>query len=125
MAGSAQGTAGTPEGTAFAIVSLDARPELTLPALELLAVGWPEFMQHDPVAERHQARLVTTRWTGGSFGPHAVALRGGSGSGPVSSHGAVVWDGSGPIRSPGTVAQGCFWQAVRRRRDVFDGRGWR
>jgi GNAT superfamily N-acetyltransferase len=41
------------------VVSLDARPELTLPALELLAVGWPEFMQHDPVAARHQARLAT------------------------------------------------------------------
>jgi GNAT superfamily N-acetyltransferase len=39
--------------------SLAERPELTLPALELLAVGWPEFMQHDPVAERHQARLAS------------------------------------------------------------------
>jgi len=59
VTGAGQGPGGTPEGTAFEVVSLDARPELTLPAIELLAVGWPEFMQHDPVAERHQARLAT------------------------------------------------------------------
>jgi GNAT superfamily N-acetyltransferase len=40
-------------------VSLADRPELTLPALELLAAGWPEFMQHDRAAERHQARIAT------------------------------------------------------------------
>jgi GNAT superfamily N-acetyltransferase len=59
MTGAGRGPAGPPQGTAFEVASLDARPELTLPALELLAVGWPEFMQHDPVAERHQARLAT------------------------------------------------------------------
>jgi GNAT superfamily N-acetyltransferase len=40
-------------------VSLADRPELALPALELLAAGWPEFMQHDPAAARHQARIAT------------------------------------------------------------------
>src|SRR5829696_7918775 len=59
VTGAGQGPGGTSQGKAFEVVSLDARPELTLPALELLAVGWPEFMQHDPVAERHQARLAT------------------------------------------------------------------
>jgi hypothetical protein len=59
MTGAAQGPAGTSQEAAFEVVFLDARPELTLPALELLAAGWPEFMQHDPVAERHQARLAT------------------------------------------------------------------
>lgn len=49
----------TPQQGAFQVVSLAARPELTLPALELLAAGWPEFMRHDPTAERHQARLAT------------------------------------------------------------------
>jgi GNAT superfamily N-acetyltransferase len=57
--GAGRESGGPPQGTAFEVVSLDARPELTLPALDLLAVGWPEFMQHDPVAERHQARLAT------------------------------------------------------------------
>ena len=59
MTGAAQGPAGTSQEAAFEVVFLDARPELTLPALELLAAGWPEFMQHDPVAERHQARFAT------------------------------------------------------------------
>lgn len=59
MTGAGQRPAGTSQEAAFEVVSLDARPELTLPALELLAAGWPEFMQHDPVAERHQARLAT------------------------------------------------------------------
>jgi len=43
---------------AFRLVPLATRPELAVPAMELLAVGWPEFMQHDPVAERHQARIA-------------------------------------------------------------------
>ncbi|HKQ00774.1 MAG TPA: GNAT family N-acetyltransferase [Actinomycetes bacterium] len=59
MTGSGRGTGATPQQGAFQVVSLAARPELTLPALELLAAGWPEFMQHDPAAERHQARLAT------------------------------------------------------------------
>jgi GNAT superfamily N-acetyltransferase len=59
VTGAGRGSWGTPQGRAFEVVSLDARPEFTLAALELLAVGWPEFMQHDPVAERHQARLAT------------------------------------------------------------------
>ncbi|HEY6706999.1 MAG TPA: hypothetical protein VJB61_05330, partial [Actinomycetota bacterium] len=59
MTGTGRGTGATPQQRAFQIVSLAARPELTLPALELLAAGWPEFMRHDPTAERHQARLAT------------------------------------------------------------------
>jgi GNAT superfamily N-acetyltransferase len=42
----------------YRIVSLAERPELLQPALELHAVGWPEFMQHDPAAERYQPRLA-------------------------------------------------------------------
>ena len=59
MTGTGRGTGATPQQGAFQVVSLAARPELTLPALELLAAGWPEFMCHDPTAERHQARLAT------------------------------------------------------------------
>ena len=59
MTGTGRGTGATPQQGAFQVVSLAARPELTLPALELLAAGWPEFMRHDPTAERHQARLAT------------------------------------------------------------------
>ena len=59
MTGAGQGSEGTAQGRAFEVVSLDARPELLVAALDLLAVGWPEFMQHDPVAERHQACLAT------------------------------------------------------------------
>ena len=59
MTGTGRGTGTTPQQGAFQVVSLAARPELTLPALELLAAGWPEFMRHDPTAERHQARLAT------------------------------------------------------------------
>ena len=59
MTGTGRGTGATPQQGAFQVVSLAARPELTLPALELLAAGWREFMRHDPTAERHQARLAT------------------------------------------------------------------
>jgi hypothetical protein len=59
VTGTGRGTGATPQQGAFQVVSLPARPELTLPALELLAAGWPEFMRHDPTAERHQARLAT------------------------------------------------------------------
>jgi GNAT superfamily N-acetyltransferase len=59
VTGATRGAGGASQGTAFEVVFLDARPELTLPALELLAAGWPEFMRHDPVAERHQDRLAT------------------------------------------------------------------
>jgi hypothetical protein len=41
----------------YQAVSLAERPELLGPALEPRAVGWPEFMQHDPAAERYEARL--------------------------------------------------------------------
>jgi hypothetical protein len=41
----------------YQAVSLAERPELLGPALELHTVGWPEFMQHDPAAERYEARL--------------------------------------------------------------------
>jgi GNAT superfamily N-acetyltransferase len=58
VTGAGRGTGATPQQGAFQVVSLAARPELTLPALELLAAGWPEFMRHDPTAERHQARLA-------------------------------------------------------------------
>jgi GNAT superfamily N-acetyltransferase len=58
VTGTGRGTGATPQQGAFQVVSLAARPELTLPALELLAAGWPEFMRHDPTAERHQARLA-------------------------------------------------------------------
>jgi GNAT superfamily N-acetyltransferase len=50
--------AGRGTGGAFQVVPLAALPELALPALELLAAGWPEFMQHDPAAGRHQDRLA-------------------------------------------------------------------
>jgi hypothetical protein len=39
-------------------VSLAERPELLEPMLELHAVGWPEFLQHDPAAERYEPRLA-------------------------------------------------------------------
>jgi hypothetical protein len=42
----------------YRVVSLAERPELLEPTLDLLAVGWPEFMQHDPTAERYQPRLA-------------------------------------------------------------------
>ena len=45
-------------GGALQALSLEARPDLAVPVLELLAVGWPAFMQHDPVAERHQGRIA-------------------------------------------------------------------
>jgi hypothetical protein len=51
------GTEGHTDGE-FRIVSLQARPDLVQPARELLAVGWPEFMQHDPTAEQYEARLA-------------------------------------------------------------------
>jgi GNAT superfamily N-acetyltransferase len=38
--------------------SLADRPELLEPALELHAVGWPEFLQHDPVANGYEPRLA-------------------------------------------------------------------
>jgi GNAT superfamily N-acetyltransferase len=40
------------------VVSLERRPDLLAPLLELLRVGWPEFMRHDPTAERYQALLA-------------------------------------------------------------------
>ena len=58
MTGTEQGTGGTAH-EAFQVVSLADRPELARPVLELLAVGWPEFMQHDPAAQRHQGRIAT------------------------------------------------------------------
>ena len=58
MTGTEQGTGGTAH-EAFRVVSLADRPELARPVLELLAVGWPEFMQHDPAAQRHQGRIAT------------------------------------------------------------------
>ena len=58
MTGTEGGTGGTAY-EAFQVVSLADRPELARPVLELLAVGWPEFMQHDPAAERHQGRIAT------------------------------------------------------------------
>jgi hypothetical protein len=39
-------------------VSLADRPDLLEPMLELHAVGWPEFLQHDPAAERYEPRLA-------------------------------------------------------------------
>ena len=42
----------------YQVVSLAERPELLRPALELHAVGWPEFMQHDPAAAVYEARLA-------------------------------------------------------------------
>jgi GNAT superfamily N-acetyltransferase len=42
----------------FHVVSLERRPELLTPLRELLAVGWPEFLQHDPTAERFETRLA-------------------------------------------------------------------
>jgi GNAT superfamily N-acetyltransferase len=42
----------------YQIVSLEQQPQLLTPLRELLAVGWPEFMQHDPTAERYEARLA-------------------------------------------------------------------
>jgi GNAT superfamily N-acetyltransferase len=42
----------------FHVASLEERPDLLVPTLELLAAGWPAFMRHDPTAERHQARLA-------------------------------------------------------------------
>ncbi len=60
MTGTGRGTDATPQQRAFAgRVARRTWPELTLPALELLAAGWPEFMRHDPTAERHQPRLAT------------------------------------------------------------------
>jgi GNAT superfamily N-acetyltransferase len=58
VTGTEQGTGGTAH-EAFQVVSLADRPELARPVLELLAVGWPEFMQHDPAAQRHQGRIAT------------------------------------------------------------------
>jgi GNAT superfamily N-acetyltransferase len=45
-------------GRGFRALSLAQRPELAEPALEVLALGWPEFMRHDPAAERYQPRLA-------------------------------------------------------------------
>jgi GNAT superfamily N-acetyltransferase len=42
----------------YQVVSLAERPELLQPALELHALGWPEFMQHDPAAAEYEARLA-------------------------------------------------------------------
>jgi GNAT superfamily N-acetyltransferase len=42
----------------YRVVSLAERPELLGPALELHALGWPEFLQHDPAAGRYQPRLA-------------------------------------------------------------------
>jgi hypothetical protein len=42
----------------YRVVSLAERPELLEPMLELHAVGWPEFLQHDPAAERYEPRLA-------------------------------------------------------------------
>ena len=42
----------------YHVVSLERRPELLTPLRELLAVGWPEFMRHDPTAERFETRLA-------------------------------------------------------------------
>jgi GNAT superfamily N-acetyltransferase len=42
----------------YHVVSLAERPELLEPMLELHAVGWPEFLQHDPAAERYEPRLT-------------------------------------------------------------------
>lgn len=43
----------------YQVVSLAERPELPQPALELHAVGWPEFLQHDPAAPDYEARLAS------------------------------------------------------------------
>lgn len=42
----------------YHVVALEQRPALLTPLRELLAAGWPEFMQHDPTAERYEARLA-------------------------------------------------------------------
>jgi GNAT superfamily N-acetyltransferase len=89
MTGAGRGTRGTTERTAFQVVSLDARPELTLPALEVLAAGWPAVMQHDPAAERYQDRLA------GELGGFQVLLV--DEEDDVAAVGAsipFVWDGT-------------------------------
>jgi hypothetical protein len=42
----------------YQVVSLAERPELLQPALELHAVGWPQFLLHDPAAPDYEARLA-------------------------------------------------------------------
>jgi GNAT superfamily N-acetyltransferase len=42
----------------YQVVSLRQRPDLLQPVLELQAVGWPAFLQHDPAAERYRPRLA-------------------------------------------------------------------
>ena len=42
----------------YRVASLAERPDLLEPVLELHAVGWPEFLQHDPAAERYEPRLA-------------------------------------------------------------------
>jgi hypothetical protein len=42
----------------YQAVSLADRPDLLEPMLELHAVGWPEFLQHDPAADRYEPRLA-------------------------------------------------------------------
>jgi hypothetical protein len=56
VTGTGRGTGADAPAGAFEVVPLAARPELALPALELPAAGWPEFMRHDPAAERYQHR---------------------------------------------------------------------
>jgi hypothetical protein len=42
----------------YQAVALADRPDLLKPMLELHAVGWPEFLQHDPAAARYEPRLA-------------------------------------------------------------------
>jgi GNAT superfamily N-acetyltransferase len=73
----------------YHVVSLEQRPELLEPLLELLAVGWPEFMQHDPTAKRYEARLAGEL---GAFQLLLVDEKGDLGAAGVSI--PFVWDGT-------------------------------
>jgi GNAT superfamily N-acetyltransferase len=85
------------------VVSLERRPELLAPLLELLTVGWPEFMRHDPTAERYQALLAREL---GAFQLLLVDERDDLAAAGVSI--PFVWDGT-----PGGLPAG--WDAVVER----------
>jgi GNAT superfamily N-acetyltransferase len=71
------------------LVSVAERPDVWGPMNDLDDAVWPEFMKHDPVANRLWPRLRT------SFGAHQLALLDAGGAVVAAQNAApIAWDGT-------------------------------
>lgn len=74
----------------FIVVTLDQRPDLIDAADKLASGSWPEFMLHDPVADKHFWRLYDT------FPAYQIVLLDEAGSlAGMGNSIPVTWDGDG------------------------------